>query len=101
MDYDFRILASLRRIENQLARLYLKEHEMSAGFDHLKAAVATNTTVSQSILTLVAGLAQQIRDNVDDPAALEALAGQLDAENAAIAKAVTDNTTTPPAPINP
>jgi len=71
---------------------------MASNLDHVKASVAANTTVTQSVLTLVTGLAQQIRDNAEDPAALEALAGQLDADNAALAKAVTDNTPTAPAP---
>lgn len=93
-----RVLASLRRIESALARTSLREHFMANTLDHIKASVAANLTVTQSVLTLVSGLAQQIRDNAEDPAALEALAGQLDAENAQLAQAVTDNTPTPPAP---
>lgn len=102
MDYNLRILASLRRIETQLARIYLKECEMTPSLAHLTAAITTNTTVDQSVLTLLSGMAQQIRDNIDDQAALEALAGQLDAQNIALAKAVTDNTpAAPPTPVNP
>jgi TolA-binding protein len=70
---------------------------MSAEFDHLKAEVAESTGVAQSLRTLVTGLAQQIRDLKDDPAALEALANELDADQK-LSEAVMANPSGGPAP---
>ncbi len=68
---------------------------MSAELDRLTAEVAESRTAVDSVLALVAGLAQQIRDNATDPAALTALADSLDQQQADIAAAVTANTPTP------
>jgi hypothetical protein len=43
-------------------------------------------------VSLIQGLAQQVRDNADDPAELQALAGQLESSANALAQAVTANT---------
>jgi hypothetical protein len=76
-----------------------REVGMSAQFDALKAKVAANTTVVGSALVLIDGLAQQIRDLKDDPAALEALAAELEATNTATAAKILENTpAAPPAP---
>jgi len=76
------------------------ERKMSAALDRLTAAVARNTSVDESAIALLNGLAQQIRDLKDDPAALEALATELEAKNSALSDAVTANTPAvePPAP---
>lgn len=68
---------------------------MSAALDRLTAEVAETKTAVASVLALVAGLAQQIRDNTDDPVALNKLADDLDAAQTEIADAVTANTPTP------
>jgi|SRR6478752_9882402 len=93
-------------IETKLERQHELLHEingrinhMSAALDRLTAEVAETRSAAQSLITLVQGLAQQIRDNVDDSDALNQLADDLDAEQKDIADAVTANTTTPP--INP
>lgn len=65
---------------------------MSAELDRLKTEVAETNTAIGSVLALVEGLAQQIRDNATDPAALTALADELDAQQQAIADAVAANT---------
>jgi uncharacterized protein YigA (DUF484 family) len=62
--------------------------EMSAALDRLTAEVAENRSSVDSAIALIAGLAQQIRDLSDDPAALNALADELDAQQADIAVAV-------------
>lgn len=54
--------------------------------------VAENTSVIQSAIALLNDLAQQIRDNATDPAALEALADNLDANSNALGAAVAANT---------
>ncbi len=69
--------------------------KMSAELDRLTTEVTESRTAVDSVLALVAGLAQQIRDNATDPAALTALADQLDQQQADIAAAVTANTPTP------
>lgn len=71
---------------------------MSAALDRLTQEVAETKTAVASVLTLVAGLAQQIRDNAENPAALEALADDLDASQKEIADAITANTPETPTP---
>lgn len=68
-----------------------------AALARLTASVAANTTVDQSILDLVTRLAQEVRDNANDPAALNALADQIDADAQRITEAVNANTPAPPA----
>lgn len=65
---------------------------MSAALDRLTAEVAETRSANKSILALVAGLSQQIRDNAEDPAKLNALADSLDEGQAELAAAVTANT---------
>lgn len=63
-----------------------------ANLDQIRAEVEENGSVTQSAITLIGGLAQQIRDLSTDPAALQALADQLDSQNSALAAAVAANT---------
>lgn len=72
-------------------RLYV----MSATIDRLTASVANLATVDDSLIELVKNLAQTIRNNAEDPAALTALADRLDAEAQTVADAVTANTPEP------
>ena len=71
---------------------------MSAAMDRLTSEVSETSTAVDSVLALVEGLAQQIRDASGDPAALNRLADELDAKQAAIAAAVTANTPAEPTP---
>jgi len=91
--------------DHQFKMILEEIHTMSAELDKLTAAVTRNTSVDQSIVTLVEGLAQQIRDliaaNTELPAlkaALGTLADQLEASSDAEAAAVTANTPQPPTP---
>jgi TolA-binding protein len=59
---------------------------------HLRRRVEEATAVNQSAITLINGLAQQIRDLKEDPAKLEELAQRLDASSNALAAAVSANT---------
>lgn len=74
------------------------EKRMSAQLDRLTAEVAENSTVVSSAIQLLKGLATQIRESKDDPAALERLASDLDAQNASLAAAVVENTPAENAP---
>lgn len=81
-----------------LERLERKVDTMSVQLDALKAEVQKNTTVTQSALALIQGLADQIVALKDDPVQLQALADQLRGDSSALAAAVTANTPTPPTP---
>ena len=69
---------------------------MSAAFDRLVVSVAAVNSKADSLITLVQGLAQLLRDNATDPAAVTALADQLDAQTAEIQAAIDANV--PPTP---
>lgn len=78
------------------------------GVEKIMADLAVLTTeVEQtegavaSVLALVTGLADEIRRLQADPAALQALADRLDAQQAAIAAAVAANPLPPEGPIEP
>lgn len=75
-----------------------KENHMTKELDELQAAVEENTTVDQSIMTLVDGLAAQILALKDDPAKLAALAASLKASSAAVVAKVLANTPEAPPP---
>lgn len=71
-----------------------------AALARLKTAVTENRTVDGSAKELLAKLAGIIRDSKNDPAALEALAADLESDNVSLAEAVAANTPAeePPAP---
>lgn len=71
---------------------------MSEQLDRLTTEVQQTGTVIDSAITLLNSLAQQIRDNATDPAALTQLADDLDAKQQALAAAITANTPASPAP---
>jgi hypothetical protein len=65
---------------------------MSEALDRLKASVESLTAVDTSAVALITGLAEEIRNNVDDSDALNALADKLDSDAATLSAAVTANT---------
>ena len=75
-----------------LSQLVQQGVAMSASLDRLTREVAESRTVTESAVTLLDGLAQQIRDLKDDPAALEALANDLDSQQQALAAKISENT---------
>lgn len=92
----------LRRMERKLNLLLRNtrkmEHEMSVEFDDLKREVEESRTVTESAAALIQGLADEIRANKDDPAALEELAKALDAQTQSLASSVSANTPNPEPP---
>lgn len=64
---------------------------MTAALDRLTAEVAESRTATESAIALIAGLSDQIRELKDDPAALEALADDLDNQQSQIGAAVSNN----------
>lgn len=65
---------------------------MASDLTALQNQVAQNTAVEQSAITLITGLATQIADLKNDPAALQALADQLNTSAASLSAAVAANT---------
>jgi cell division FtsZ-interacting protein ZapD len=92
---DPELLRQLDRIETYVAALLGRVTIMSEQLDSLAREVQEMGGVVDSAITLIGGLAAQIRDLKTDPAALEALAAELDAKAGQLAAAVSANT--PPA----
>lgn len=105
VDLTPQILKEVRQIAARLDlidyRLYLISNQEDAAMallDGLTAEVANQTTVDNSVIALVNGLAAQIAANTANPAALQALVTQMQANDSAIAAAVTANTPAPAPP---
>lgn len=92
-------LASLeRKLDEALTLLrsvLTLEETQVADLSALQAEITENGDVVDSAVTLLTSLSQQLRDALaaDDPAALQALADELDANTTALAEAVAANTT--------
>jgi hypothetical protein len=89
VDPDHEVLA---RLDVLIQKLGLMETKIMAELDDLTAQVAANTTVSQSALTLINGIAARITAAGTDPAKLAALTASLKSDDDALAAAVTANT---------
>ena len=89
------ILDQLGRISDQVDLLLTEAGKMSAELERLTTEVTEIGAVVDSAVALINGLAQQIRDLATDPAALNALADELDTKANALAAAVAANTPTP------
>lgn len=72
-----------------------------ADLSALQTAVENATTIEESAITLIQGLADQLAAAATDPAAVQALADQLNAEAQKLADKVAANTTPTPAPPTP
>ena len=82
----------LSSIEDRSLNIDTRSTHMSAAIDKIRSEIAENKDLVSSTKALVSSLAQQIRDAKGDEEALEALAADLDAQNAELAAAVTENT---------
>jgi hypothetical protein len=90
------IIDKLNNLKRQGRKL---ENTIMLDFTALNTAVANNTTVEQSAITLITQIAQEIAQNADDQATVSALADQLNQQAAALAASVAANTpAAPPAP---
>ncbi len=99
------IRSQLNRIEGKLDKLINKETadmgQLEDKIAQLQAQVAATTTVEQSALVLIQGLAANLSAAVGDATAVQAVIDQMNASASALSAAVTANTpaaTTPPAP---
>lgn len=71
---------------------------MAASIDDVVVAVQNETTVEQSVITLLGQLAAQVKAAGTDPVKLQAVLDQINTNSAALSAAVTANTpVTPPA----
>jgi hypothetical protein len=99
------ILEALQSILLRLTKIESNQEKIMALLDNLTAAVTNETTVEQSAITLIAGLAAQIQTlinnsgNTVDPVALQKLVDAMTASQAALAAAVAANTVAPPTPL--
>src|SRR5690348_18501042 len=87
-----------------LTQLIKEIHQMALDLTALTQAVNDEKTVEQSAITLLNGLTKQIADlvaasgNTVDPAALQAIVDQVNADKQALADAVAANTPAAPPP---
>lgn len=89
---DRRVLNQILAIVQAMQKGDLK---MSAELDALTAQVAQNTTIEESAVTLITGLAAQITAAGTDPAKLVALTTSLNTSAKDLAAAIAANTPTP------
>ena len=86
-----------------LIKLNKKVNTLMATIQELTAAVQRNTDIDDSVIALLNGIVQQLKDAqaMNDPAAIDALIVKLDANTAKMAEAVTANTPSNPFPTPP
>lgn len=85
-------------IDRKLNRILAKETRTMSALTDLQTQVAKNTSVEESAVVLIQGIAKQLADAIaaGDPAALTALQVQLDKSATDLAAAITANTTPTP-----
>jgi len=100
--------AALRRIERKLDLVLAaqgvelsRQEELLMDLNALASEVEQNGAAVDSAVALLSGLSQMLRDQAGDPAAVQALADQIDANTQRLAAAVTANTPAAPAPAEP
>jgi hypothetical protein len=91
-----RIDDTLALILHKLTYIELKQETLMANLDKLTDAIAREVTVDNSIITLLNGLAAQLKAANGDQAAIDAVVGQMTSNADAIAAAVSANTPTDP-----
>ena len=91
------ILILQARLESKIAALTLKQEQMMTDLSVLTAEVERNTSVDESAIALLTGLAAQIEALKTDPVALQALADTMRGSSDELAAAVAANT--PAAPV--
>lgn len=90
----FEVMRRLDALDSKID-LILRNQEISmATMDQLKAAVQRNTDVDSSVITLLQGISQQLKDAqaANDPSAIQTVIDQIDANTKAMSDAVTANT---------
>ena len=93
-----RIEASLKKLENLLFAIATTEKEEAMTLAQLKVQVEKNTAIEESAVSLINGIAQQLKNAANDPAAIQALADELTQSGTDLAAAITANTPAAPSP---
>jgi len=95
------IYATLLRLINLLNVQVTQGVRIMATLADVEAAVSAETTVTQSVVTLLGSLSQQLQDAVasNDPAQIQAVIDHINANAVALSDAVAANT--PAAPVTP
>lgn len=94
------VLKELRDLRHDTNRILSQGETTLADLEALSAAVAENTNVDESAITLLNSLADELRAAATDPEAIAALADQLSGESSRLAAAVSANTPASP-PVTP
>lgn len=83
---------------NLLIHILNKENLIMATIQDISAAVAAESTVDDSIITLLNQIVQQLKDAQasNDPAAMDAVVASIQANTKKLSDAVTANTPTAP-----
>lgn len=84
----------LRRIENNVDLLVTQQEYIMATMQELQTAVARNHQTEDSVLQLLEGISQQLKDAQasNDPQAIQRLIADIDASTDKLAQAVVRNT---------
>jgi len=93
------LMAKLDLILSKLSTLEQMLMTTDEAIAALAAKVAEQSTVVESAVTLINGLAAQLTAAADDPAQIMAIVDSLTAQSGALAGAVEANTPPPPAPV--
>lgn len=96
IDSATEIKARLDHMAASLSGLHQRMDTLMATLADVQTAVTNEDTVIDSAITLLNGLAQQIKDLTPNQAAIDALAADVTSKTAALAAALTANTTVPP-----
>jgi hypothetical protein len=89
--YLMKINKKLNRVLFELDKIQRGQKKMSAELEVLKAEVTETLGVAQSAVALIEGLAAKLAEIADDPAAILALAAELDGSANALAAAIAAN----------
>jgi flagellin-specific chaperone FliS len=100
---DIHVFHHNENIERSISKLNKKVNILMATIQDLTAAVKRNTDIDDSVLAMVTGIVQQLKDAQasNDPAAMQSLIDQLDANTKKMADAVTANTPAEEPPVVP
>lgn len=86
------VMRRLDALDEKIDLILDRQEIIMATMAELEAAVTRNTDVDESVLTLIAGISQQLKDAQGDPAQIADIIAKLDANTQKMADAVTANT---------
>jgi hypothetical protein len=86
------VMRRLEAMDDKTDLILERQETIMATIEELEAAVTRNTDVDESVLTLLAGISQQLKDAQGNPAKIAEVIAKLDANTQKMADAVTANT---------